>query len=176
MKRVIKGSVYLCGDNVTAYQIIAQNRWALGLNPEELGKWAMEGACPEVLNVENGFKDRGYSIVIGGEDFGGGGKSIEHPIAALQGAGIELLIADSFSRYSFRNAINRGLPAILCPGITKMVHTGDVIEADLATGAIRNCTTGAEIQGAPLSELVLEFVEYGGMLAYYREKNQQDPA
>lgn len=176
MKRTIKGTVYLCGDNVTAYQIIAQNRWALGLKPEELGKWAMEGVCPEVLNVENGFKDQGYSIVIGGEDFGGGGKSIEHPIAALQGAGVELLIADSFSRYSFRNAINRGLPAILCPGITKIVHTGDVIEADLITGKIHNCTTGEDIQGAPLPDLVLEFVECGGMLAYYRGKNHQDPA
>lgn len=176
MKRTIRGSVYLCGDNVTAYQIIAQNRWALGLNAEELGKWAMEGACPEVLNVENGFKDKGYSIVVGGEDFGGGGKSIEHPIAALQGAGVQLLIADSFSRYSFRNAINRGLPAVLCPGITKILRTGDVIEADLITGKIRNCTTGEEIQGAPLSDLVLEFMESGGMLAYYRSKNQQDPA
>lgn len=176
MKRIIQGCAYLCGDNVTAYQIIAQNRWALGLNPEELGKWAMEGACPEVLNVENGFKSKGCSIVVGGEDFGGGGKSIEHPIAALQGAGVELLIADSFSRYSFRNAINRGLPAILCPGITKIVHTGDIIQADLVTGKIRNCTSGEEIQGAPLSDLVLEFVESGGMLAYYRKQNQQDPS
>ncbi|MGN0983623.1 MAG: 3-isopropylmalate dehydratase [Gemmiger sp.] len=172
MKRVIRGKVYKCGDNVTAYQIIAQNRWALGLNAQELGKWAMEGACPEVCNVENGFRQKGCTIVAGGEDFGGGGKSIEHPIAALQGAGVELLIADSFSRYSFRNAINRGLPAILCPGITDIVHTGDELEADLITGRIRNCTTGAEIQGAPLSDLVLEFVECGGMLAYYRGKEQ----
>lgn len=170
MNRIIQGSVCLCGDNVTAYQIIAQNRWSLGLNAEELGKWAMEGVCTEVLNVENGFKDKGYSIVVGGEDFGGGGKSIEHPIAALQGAGIKLLIADSFSRYSFRNAINRGLPAILCPGITGIVHDGDILEADLTTGRIRNCTNGEEIQGAPLSDLVLEFVESGGMLAYYRNK------
>ena len=170
MNRTIQGRVFLCGDNVTAYQIIAQNRWALGLNEQELGKWAMEGACPEVLNVENGFRDKGCSIVVGGEDFGGGGKSIEHPIAALQGAGVQLLIADSFSRYSFRNAINRGLPAILCPGVTKLVHTGDVLQVELTTGKIQNLTTGAEIQGAPLSDLVLEFVDSGGMLAYYRKQ------
>ena len=170
MKKIIKGKVFKCGDNVTAYQIIAQNRWALGLNAEELGKWAMEGVCPDVLNVENGFKDKGFAIVVGGSDFGGGGKSIEHPIAALQGAGVELLIADSFSRYSFRNAINRGLPAILCPGITGIVSTDDEIEANLITGTIRNCSTGAEIQGSPLSEVVLQFVEKGGMLAYYRDE------
>ncbi len=175
MKRAISGKAYLCGDNVTAYQIIAQNRWNLGLKEDELGKWAMEGVCPEVLNIENGFKDKGFTIVVGGEDFGGGGKSIEHPIAALQGAGVKLLIADSFSRYSFRNAINRGLPAILCPGITKVVCTNDILEADLITGSIRNCTTGVEIQGAPLSDLVLGFVEHGGMLAYYRRKRLDVP-
>ena len=71
----IQGKTFVCGDNVTAYQIIAQNRWALGLNPEELGKWAMEGACPQVLNVEGGFRELHYDIVVGGRDFGGGGKS-----------------------------------------------------------------------------------------------------
>lgn len=171
MIHTVKGSAFVCGDNVTAYQIIAQNRWALGLKEEELGKWAMEGVCPEFLNVEHGFQNQGFSIVVGGEDFGGGGKSIEHPIAALQGAGVRLLLADSFSRYSFRNAINRGLPAIFCPGITKLVHTGDILEADLTTGIVRNCTSRAEIQGVPLPDLVLQFVECGGMLAYYRNKN-----
>lgn len=170
----IQGKTFVCGDNVTAYQIIAQNRWALGLNPEELGKWAMEGACPQVLNVEGGFRELHYDIVVGGRDFGGGGKSIEHPIAALQGAGVRLLIADSFSRYSFRNAINRGLPAILCPGISAVVHTGDVLQAELTTGKIRNLTTGQEIQGAPLPGLVLQFVECGGMLAYYRRLRQEN--
>lgn len=170
MQQVITGKAFVCGDNVTAYQIIGRKRWDLGLNPEELGKWAMEGTCPEVLDVENGFKDMHYQIVVAGEDFGGGGKSIEHPIAALQGAGITLLIADSFSRYSFRNAINRGLPAILCPGITKIVRTGDDLEVDLITGDIVNKRTNEKIQGAQLPEFVLNFIEAGGMLNYYRNK------
>lgn len=174
MESVIQGSTFCCGDNITAYQIIAQNRWALGLDEAELGKWAMEGACPNIRDVENGFKSKGYSIVVAGEDFGGGGKSIEHPIAALQGAGIRLLIADSFSRYSFRNAINRGLPAILCPGISKVVKTGDALEVDLLSGKILNLSTEIEIQGAPLSDLVLQFVECGGMLAYYRKNRSAE--
>jgi 3-isopropylmalate/(R)-2-methylmalate dehydratase small subunit len=168
MGRIIGGKACRCGDNVTAYQIIAQNRWAAGLDADELGRWAMEGACPQIANIENGFKNMSYSILVAGQDFGGGGKSIEHPIVALQGAGIRLLVADSFSRYSFRNAINLGLPAILCPGITAMVNTGDALEADLTTGVIKNCTTGAAIQGAPLSDLVFKFMDSGGMLAYYR--------
>lgn len=173
MNDIIQGTSFLCGDNVTAYQIIAQNRWNLGLNPEELGKWAMEGVCPQVLNVEGGFRSLHYDIVVGGQDFGGGGKSIEHPIAALQGAGVRLLIADSFSRYSFRNAINRGLPAVLCPGISALVHTGDMLQVELTTGKICNLSTGREIQGTPLPGLVLQFVEYGGMLAYYRRRKQR---
>lgn len=170
MTDTIRGKVFLCGDAVTAYQIIAQKRWSLGLDEKELGKWAMEGVCPEIADIENGFRDKGYSIVAAGEDFGGGGKSIEHPIAALQGAGIRLILADSFSRYSFRNAINRGLPAIQCPGISKFVQSGDEIEAELKTGRIRNLNTGREIQGTPLPDFVLNFVESGGMLAYLREK------
>jgi len=170
MKDTIRGKVFCCGNNITAYQIIAQNRWNLGLNESELGKWAMEGACPEVLNVEYGFRDKGCSIIVAGEDFGGGGKSIEHPIAALQGAGIQLLLADSFSRYSFRNAINRGLPAISCPGISHFAKTGDELEAELKTGRIHNLTTGTEIQGVPLPDFVLAFAESGGMLAYYRNQ------
>lgn len=171
MNTVIEGKVYNCGDNITAYQIIPRERWALGLNVEALGNWAMEDAIPEIKNIEGGFKHLGFNILVAGENFGGGGKSIEHPIAALQGAGIKLLIADSFDRYIFRNAINRGLPAILCPGISKMAHSGDVLNADLATGTICNKTTGEKIQGAPLSDLVLKFAEAGGMLNYYR--NQQ---
>lgn len=170
MQQTISGKAFVCGDNITAYQIIARNRWNLGLKSEELGKWTMEGAYPEIKDLENGFKNMDFQIIVAGEDFGGGGKSIEHPIVALQGAGIKLLIADSFSRYSFRNAINRGLPAILCPHISQIVHTGDEIEANLLSGAIRNKSSGAEIQGQPLPELVLKFVEAGGMLNYYRGK------
>lgn len=171
MNTSIEGKAYNCGDNITAYQIIARDRWGLGLTPELLGNWVFEDAIPEVKNVEGGFKHMGYEIVVAGDNFGGGGKSIEHPIAALQGAGIKLLIADSFDRYNFRNAINRGLPAILCPGISKMAHSGDTLEANLVTGQIKNKTTGDSIQGAPLSELVLKFAEAGGMLNYFRNQD-----
>lgn len=173
MKENITAKAFVCGDNITAYQIIGQKRWAAGLNPDELGKWAMEGVCPELRELPDGFRNMGFSIIVAGHDFGGGGKSIEHPIVALQGAGVQLLLAESFSRYSFRNAINLGLPAIVCPGITAMAHTGDEISADLLTGQIKNLTTGQTLQGRPLPELVLKFVEYSGMLSYYRQRSSQ---
>lgn len=171
MDSIVKGRVWKTGDNISAYQIIAQKRWTMNaMDPAELGKWAFEGALPEVADVEYGFKQKGYDIVVAGEDFGGGGKSIEHPIVAMQGAGITLAVAESFSRYNFRNAINLGLPAITCPGICNMFSTGDEMRADLLTGEIENLTTGARIKGAPLSAYVLDLLRAGGVLNYYRDK------
>jgi 3-isopropylmalate/(R)-2-methylmalate dehydratase small subunit len=168
---VITGTVWTCGDNVTAYQITPQRRWNLNaLDPVELGKWAFEDAAEQFKDVPGGFQALGCEIVVAGHDFGGGGKSIEHPIVAMQGAGVKLVLAESFSRYNFRNAINRGLPAIICPGISAAYRTGDRLQADLLTGEITNQVTGQVLQGTPLSDLILRFWEAGGMLSYYRQK------
>lgn len=171
MNHIVCGKVWKTGDDITAYQIIGQKRWTLnGLDPNELGKWAFEGALPEVENVEYGFKALGYNVVVAGRDFGGGGKSIEHPIVAMQGAGITLVIAESFSRYNFRNAINLGLPAMTCPGITEIFSTGDEIHADLLTGEIQNVTKGNKIKAFPLSDYIIDLLSAGGVLNYYRGK------
>jgi 3-isopropylmalate/(R)-2-methylmalate dehydratase small subunit len=175
LEQTISGVAWKCGDNVTAYQIIAQKRWTMNkLDPAEMGMWVFEGADPSVKDVPDGFKSKGYKIVVAGEDFGGGGKSIEHPILAMQGAGIVLLVAESFSRYNFRNAINLGLPAIMCPGVTKIFASGDRLEADLLSGKIKNLTTGAKAAGIPLSDFVLKLIESGGLLEYYRKKLDQE--
>lgn len=171
MNRVLQGTVWKCGDNITAYQIITQKRWtACGMNQEELGKWAFEGAEPGVKDLPYGFRDRGYDIVIAGKDFGGGGKSNEHPVLAMKGAGVKLIIAESFSRYNYRNAINLGLPALACPGITKLFNTGERIEVDLITGQIKNLTTGSSIAGIPLNDFVLNLIGAGGLLKYFQNK------
>jgi 3-isopropylmalate/(R)-2-methylmalate dehydratase small subunit len=156
---------------MTAYQIIARRRWTLNaLDPAELGKWAFEDALESIRDVPGGFRELGYDIVVAGHDFGGGGKSIEHPIVAMQGAGVKLVLAESFSRYNFRNAINRGLPAITCPGIGYFCQTGDRLQIDLLTGEIHNLTTGQKTQGTQLSDLILQFLEAGGMLNYYQQQ------
>lgn len=171
MKQTIRGTVWKCGDNITAYQIIAQKRWTMNkMDPEEMSKWVFEGAEPSVKDLPNGFKSKGYQVVVAGQDFGGGGKSIEHPIVAMQGAGIILLVAESFSRYTFRNAINLGMPAIMCPGVAEIFSSGDTLEADLLTGEIKNLSTGAVKAGIPLSDFVLRLIESGGLLEYYRKK------
>jgi 3-isopropylmalate/(R)-2-methylmalate dehydratase small subunit len=126
----------------TAYQIIGRKRWTLNaMDPAELGQWAFEDAIESIKDIPGGFQELGYDIVVAGHDFGGGGKSIEHPIVAMQGAGVKLVLAESFSRYNFRNAINRGLPAITCPGISGFCDTGDKLQVDLLNGEIKNLTT-----------------------------------
>lgn len=169
MEHIIGGVVWTCGNEVTAYDIIGPKRWTLGgLDPEELGKWVFEGADPGVRDIPWGFRDKGCRVVVAGVDFGGGGKSIEHPIVAMKGAGITLVIAESFARYTYRNAINLGLPAIKCEGITRVVSPGDRIEADILTGEIRNLTTGESVSGFPLTAFVLRLLAAGGLLGYYK--------
>lgn len=169
MDQVIRGITWTCSDNVTAYQIIAQKRWTMSkMDPLEMGKWVFEGADASVKDVPFGFKNKGYEIVIAGQDFGGGGKSIEHPIVAMKGAGVKLVIAESFARYNFRNSINLGLPAIKCLGITGVFKMGDVAEVNLLTGEIKNLTTGIRAHGIPLTNFVLDLLEAGGLLEYVK--------
>lgn len=165
----IKGNVFKVGDNVTAYQISFQERWkSCGTDATELGKWAFEPLLPEVKDVPFGFRDKGYSIVVGGVDFGGGGKSNDHPVLTLKGAGVSLLIAESFSRIYFRNCINLGLPVIECRGINEFVQTNDELIVDLNSGEIENLTTKKTIKGAQLNAYVLDIIKAGGLLSYYR--------
>jgi 3-isopropylmalate/(R)-2-methylmalate dehydratase small subunit len=86
------------------------------------------------------------------------------------GAGIKAVIAESFSRLQFRNAINNGLPFVTCQDITKAVNTGDELEINLQTGKIRNLATGNEIDGTPMSDFVTEIANAGGLISYIRQK------
>jgi len=164
---IIRGKAYVGGDDIFAFDIIPMNRWTLdNLNPDDLGRWAMEGVDPEFKEVENGFKNAGYSIIVAGKNFGGGGKSIEHPILALKGAGVKAVIADTFGRYNFRNSINNGLPVLVCEGITAAVQKGDELIVDLVKGEVTIVKSGETKQVTPLSDFVLGIMEAGGLLKY----------
>lgn len=169
MEKVIISKAFTIGNGTTAYKIISQARWtACGTDIEELGKWTFEPSIKEIENIPNGFKNMGYRIVVAGSDFGGGGKSNDHPVLTLIGSGVKVLIAESFNRIFFRNCLNLGMPAITCPGILSSVKTGDEIQCDISTGII---TCGSEIlHGTPLNGFAMELIEAGGLLPYYREK------
>jgi 3-isopropylmalate/(R)-2-methylmalate dehydratase small subunit len=169
---ILKGKAWVCGDYTDSYKILPEQYWQGGskvgnLNMQELGKHAMEGADRDFAAAASSGK---YSFIIAGRNFGGGGKSIEHPIIAIKGAGVKAVIAESASRYFFRNAINNGLPILICEGITSNVRTGDDLEIDLFKGQIRNLTTAVSCESAPLPETLMEILKMGGYIPYTKKK------
>ena len=169
---ILKGKAWVCGDYTDSYQILPERYWKGGanvgnLNMEELGKHAMEGADQNFAAEASAGR---YSFIVAGRNFGGGGKSIEHPIFAIKGAGVKAVITESSSRYFFRNAINNGLPILICEGVTSKVRTGDDLEVDLSNGEIRNLTTGAWLKSAPIPESLMEILQMGGYIPYTKKK------
>lgn len=169
MESILKGNAWVCGDYTDSYQILPEPYWKKpgSLNMQELGKHAMEGVDPNFAAEAASGK---YSFIVAGLNFGGGGKSIEHPVYAIRGAGVKAVISESISRYFFRNAINNGLPVLICEGITSNVKTGDSLEVELAAGEIRNVTTGKIFKVSRLPENSMEILEAGGYIPYTKEK------
>jgi len=166
---MIKGKCWVADDYVLAYDIIIQQYWTSPIDPEENSKWVMAGVAEE-FDKENGFKDRGYTFIVAAHNFAGGGKSIEHVITGLMGAGIKGVFADSFARLQFRNAINYGLPFVTCKSISDGCTTDDELAYDPATGIINNITTGASFQSVPAAPFVAKVGEAGGLMNYVRDK------
>lgn len=169
---ILKGKAWVCGDYTDSYKIIPERYWngaakIASLDMEELGQHAMEGVDPNFAADALAGK---YSFIIGGRNFGGGGKSIEHPIIAIKGAGVKAVIAESSSRYFFRNAINNGLPILICQGITSKVKMGDELEVDLSNGEIRNLTGNVKLTSAPIPASLMEILMTGGYVLYTKKQ------
>lgn len=168
---VFSGKAYVTPDNTTSYLISHPFRWKeCGADPEKLGQWLFEPLVPEFDKKPGAFKELGYEVLISGVDLGGGFKSNDDPALTVKGGGIKLIVADDINRIFFRNCINLGNPVIQCPGISKIVNDGDIISADIATGLVKNETTGETIQGEALSPLAVEIILAGGLIPYWKEK------
>ncbi len=171
MSRTVKGKCYTCGDNMTVYQVIPEVRWTMKkMDPEEMGRWVFETELEGAQDTPGAFQKQGYEIVVAGENFGCGSKSVEHPMAALKGAGVKAVLAESFSRYSYRNAINLALPVLVAPGISAKVSTGDIVRVDYGSAEIVNETTGEKLQAQPLGEFALGILEDGGLLKHVEKE------
>ena len=151
---VIKGKVFVLGDNVDTDQILPG--YAMSEPFAQLGKFAMAGfpGLDFVNQVRPG------DIIVGGRNFGCGSSREQAPIA-LKMSGVSLVIASSFSRIFRRNAINIGLPVFIAD-LAGLLKDGDMIEADLPKGVIRY--PGGAINAAPLSGNPLKTLEYGGLI------------
>ncbi len=129
----------------------------------ELAKYAMEDIDTTFIKrVKPG------DVVIAGDNFGCG-SSREHAVWALRGAGIKVVVAKSYARIFFRNAINNGFLAIEAD-VCDIVKTGDEVEVDLAAGRLRNLTSGKEASFVPLSDFARELIEDGGLLPHIQKK------
>jgi 3-isopropylmalate/(R)-2-methylmalate dehydratase small subunit len=166
---IVKGKVWVTTNYVMAYDIIIQRFWTSAIDPAENAKWVMAGVAEE-FNRENGFIDGNYTFIVAAHNFAGGGKSIEHVITGLMGAGIKAVFADSFARLQFRNAINYGLPFITSKDIAQDCSTGDELAWNTDNGEITNLTTGKVFQSVPVAPFVAEVAEQGGLMNFIREK------
>jgi 3-isopropylmalate/(R)-2-methylmalate dehydratase small subunit len=107
--------------------------------------------------------------VVGGKNFGCGSSREQAPLA-LKFAGVKCVLADSFARIFFRNAINIGLPAIECKGISASVDNGDELTVDFEAGTIQNVSKGKSFQVAKLPQFILEILSDGGLIEYLRRE------
>jgi 3-isopropylmalate/(R)-2-methylmalate dehydratase small subunit len=174
MSEVIRAGAYRVGDDVKALEIMPTRfKSSSALADAELAKAAFADLDPAFsAKAQSGE----YGIVVAGVNFGGGGKTVEGPVFALRGAGIRLVIAESFARYFLRNSINNGCAILVCEGISQAVRTGQTLSVDLATARITNEATGQLLTATPLSATALEILAAGGLVPYARRKLAQRAA
>ena len=150
--------VYKYGDNVDT-DVIIPARYLNAPDEKSLASHCMEDIDPSFAStVEPG------DIVVGGSNFGCG-SSREHAPLALKACGVQCVIAESFARIFYRNAINIGFPILECPDAVGGISNGDQISVDFKTGMIINETTGKRFQAAPFPEFVNGIIASGGLLA-----------
>ena len=160
---MIRGRVHKFRDNIDTDAIIPVT-CANVIDPIELGKHCMENIDPDfVSRVSNG------DIIVAGKNFGCG-SSREIAPWSIKGVGIACVIAESFARIFFRNAINIALPLIQCPEGVKQIDDGDVLEINFNTGEIRNVTKDSFFIAIPYPDFIQDLISYGGLVEYTKKK------
>ncbi|HJA94899.1 MAG TPA: 3-isopropylmalate dehydratase small subunit [Firmicutes bacterium] len=157
----VKGTVHKYGNDVDT-DVIIPARYLNTSSEEELASHCMEDIDPEfVRRVQKG------DIIVAEDNFGCG-SSREHAPIAIKASGVSLVIANTFARIFYRNAINIGLPILECPEAVKHIRAGDVVSCDLAKGVITDETTGESFTAQPFPEFIQKIVDAGGLLKSLR--------
>jgi len=161
MQDVIEGRVWTLGPDVDTDQIIS-GKYLTIIDPDELKKHVFEIALPEFA------KDaRAGDILVADENFGCG-SSREHAPQAMRAIGVGAVVADSFARIFFRNAINLGIPTIEARGVRAIFEKGDTARIEMRAGRVTNLRTGASVSFPPLPHHLLELLEAGGLVEKVR--------
>ncbi len=155
---VLTGKAWKFGDDISTDLICPGRYFHLRSNLEELAKHVLEDAEPDFAKRVN----KG-DFVVAGNNFGLG-SSREHAPTIIKLAGVSAILAKSFARIFYRNAINIGLPLVECD--TEKIEQGDELEVDLGAGIIKNKTKGIEIKAHPLPKAMINILNDGGLLAH----------
>jgi len=162
---ILRGKAWKFGDNIDTDQIFPGAYLTL-TDVEEMGRHAMEG----VPGREDFAKkvNKG-DIIVAGKNFGCGSSREQAPIA-IKGSGISAVIAKSFARIFYRNAVNIGLPILECKDADR-IEDGDILEIDLEKGIIKNLSTNKILEATPLTSLEFEIMKAGGLIRYLKRKS-----
>lgn len=157
---IIEGRVIKLGDKIDT-DIIIPAKHLKYTDPEYLAQHVFEPIDPEFHRKAKG------AIIVAGKVFGMG-SSREQAAIAIKAAGIKAILAESFARIFYRNAINNGLPAIICPDITKEVNEGDEVAVNLETGEVF-VNNAKSIKCKGITGIALEILETGGLIEYLKK-------
>lgn len=153
----IEGKTWIFGENIDT-DVIIPGRYLRTFDPQDLADHVLKGERPDFTqNVESG------DIIVADENFGCGSSREQAPVA-IKTAGVSAIVAKSFARIFYRNAINIGLPVIVCDIEAK---DGDVISIDLSKGTLVNKTTGVSKTFEPFKKFMLSILEDGGLVNHY---------
>jgi 3-isopropylmalate/(R)-2-methylmalate dehydratase small subunit len=152
------------GDNIDT-DVIIPARYLTTTDATELSAHALEDLDPDfAASVRPG------DVVVAGSNFGCG-SSREHAPVALKGAGVSAVVASSFARIFFRNAINTGLPIVTCPELVEVTESGDELVIEVSDGTVENITRGVRFESEPLPAFILEIVNCGGLVEWVKRRN-----
>jgi len=157
---MLRGRAWKFGDNISTDHITPGRYFHLRSNIEELAKHVMEDADPDFMKK---FKPGDFTVA--GKNFGMG-SSREHAPLALKVAGVSAVLAKSFARIFYRNAINVGLPVLIVD--TDKIESGDELEVDLSKGIVRDLTKGFELKAKPLPDFMLKILNAGGLVEFVK--------
>lgn len=158
-----KGHVFKYGDNIDT-DVIIPARYLNSTSGEELAKHCMEDIDKSFISKVN----KG-DIMVAGKNFGCG-SSREHAPLAIKCAGVSCVIAKTYARIFYRNAINIGLPIIESDEAADSIKAGDEVEVDFDSGTIKDITTGESFKGQPFPEFMQNIISAGGLVAYVNSK------
>ncbi len=161
--QIVSRNIHIFGDNISTDLIIPGKYKFKTTDAKALAEHAMEGADPDFSR-----KAREGDIIVGGENFGCGSSREQAPLA-LKGLGIKAIVAKSFARIFYRNALNLGLPLIESREVVNDIRPGDKLEIDFKSGNVRNLRLSKTYPIEPLPQFLLNMMDAGGLVPYYRE-------